>query len=229
MFEELISKSLTQKRGETLFKLPFFLILNLSSENPVVDDGENPKLPSSTSFFPLLNLKPLPKNPLPFRRPPPSNTSSELYGLSLLVLSKDSLKNLNEENLGRATAYGPSRTAVGEGILVILPPLGSTAVVILQGGGSKMILPGPGMGKGMMSVQGRGLPGCSSHLNGTEAKVWSGGGGWSGEWIVAAGKGKNGNLSVEKLFCSVSSFSSTFFPILVRVKDFGYLKKVKII
>lgn len=66
-----------------------------------------------------------------------------------------------------------------------------------------------------MSVQGRGLPGCSSHLKGTEAKVWSGGvevpDGWSGECMamVGAGRGKNGKLSVEK-HGSVSSSSAMF-------------------
>lgn len=82
---------------------------------------------------------------------------------------------------------GPSRTVVGEGILVIL-----------QGGSSRHLV--AGSGRTMMSVQGLGFPGCSSHLNGTEAMAWSGGvaipDGCSGERAVAAAAvAGNGNLN----------------------------------
>lgn len=74
---------------------------------------------------------------------------------------------------------------MGEGILAIL----------LQGGGSRHFA--AGSGRTMMSVQGLGFPGSSSHLKGTEAKAWSGGvaipDGWSGE---SGAVGRNGNLCV---------------------------------
>lgn len=79
---------------------------------------------------------------------------------------------------------GPSRTVVGEGVLVNL-----------QGGSSKVL------GRGIMSEQGRGFPGCSSHLNGTEAEVWRGGvDGWSGDSMLPAPAPicKNGSFTAQK-------------------------------
>ncbi|GER37317.1 acyl activating enzyme 1 [Striga asiatica] len=168
---------------------------------------ENPKLPLPLSInLPSpLNLKPRPRNPFLLWAPPsPTSPSTEPRGLSPPP-SNGSLKSRKEENLGRTTlyTYGPSRTVVGEGILVILPPPESARSISRQGGGSGSLAgPDPGSGTVMMSVQGRGFPGCSSHLNGTEAWVSSGGGWWwwSGECVAAEDRGRNGNLSFGKVY-----------------------------
>lgn len=175
-----------------LILFPFFSKKTVSIE--YTEDGEITKLSfTSLGLWLPLNLKD-PKRPLPAfccscLSPAGSNSCAapELSSVGLqpplqllsnepclCPLRRRSLANLKEddENMdlplpAPPVSPGPSRTVVGEGVLVIM--LDSTIVSL--GGSSRHLLTVVVVGWRMRSVQGRGLPGCSSHRKGTEAEV----------------------------------------------------------
>lgn len=114
---------------------------------------------------------------IPFISPPHLHELNlTLCLLSLLPISsaflKDPIGDRNDAVLDKnRPELGPSKTVVGEGILVIL-----TASVISLGGRSRdLAIFDLHDGVAAAPAMVRGFPGASSHWNGIEAKVWSGG------------------------------------------------------